>query len=203
MICPQTGAIECDTVQIIEPKGDFLVDTGGVSSDLDERGSVELLNGQTSVAVLFDVTKINASYNFEYLYVDAVGLVHPGAIQVIPTLKAAQGFTVLFAGAPIGAGYVLHWRVTIVRTSSIAAIDAPEDLYLQMPRTTTMAVAFVNPRSGVNYGFSELRVENLLDLIGNQAIINVQVHQKTETGFVIGVSPRPPTDNYFLKVRTP
>ena len=32
-----------------------------------------------------------------------------------------------------------------------------------MPRTTTMQVVFANPRSGVDYGFSELRVENLID----------------------------------------
>jgi hypothetical protein len=202
MSCSQGGVIECDTVQIIEPRGDFLIDTAGSSSDLDERGSVVLSQGQTSATVNFEVLKLNAGYNFEYLYVDAVNRTHPGAIQVIPTLKSIEGFSVVFAGSPITAGYVLHWRVNIVRTSTIVLIDAPEDLYLQMPRATTMTITFVNPRSGVNYGFSELTVENLTDAFGVTPIQMVVI-DKTLSGFTLALSPRPPSDHYFLHVRTP
>ena len=46
--CSQGGAVECDTVQIIEPKSDFLVDTGGIASDMDERGSVGADHGPGS-----------------------------------------------------------------------------------------------------------------------------------------------------------
>lgn len=198
-----TDLIECDTVQIIEPHDDLLVDTAGTRSDVDERGEVELVDGQTSAVIIFQVPKLNAFYNFEYLYVDAMGNTNPGGIQIIPTVRAIEGFAVLFAGAPIGSGYVLHWRVTIVRTSSLIQVDAPEDLYLQIPHAPTMGVTFVNPRSHVNYGFTELRVENLTDPPAGQAIIRVQVYAKTVSGFLLAVNPMPPTNFYFLRVRTP
>jgi hypothetical protein len=196
----------CDTVQIIEPKDDFLVDTAGTSSDMDERGSLELTVGQTQAVIAFLVPKINAEYNFEYLYIDAMGdpgANFPGAIQIIPTVRSRDGFGVVFAGSPIADGYVLHWRVTIVRTSSLIQIDAPENLYIQMPRANTMPVAFVNPRSSIAYGFSELRVENLNTPPSQQAVIHVQVAQKTVNGFLLAVNPTPRNDFYFLKVRTP
>jgi hypothetical protein len=196
----------CDTVQLIEPKDDLIVDTGGTSSDLDERGVLELTPGQTQAVVVFTVPKINGEYNFEYLYIEALGdpgFNFPGAIQIIPTVKAREGFAVVLAGTPIAAGYVLHWRVTIIRTSTSTQVDAPEDLYLQMPRTNTMAVSFSNPRSSLNYGFSELRVENLHDAPAVQAVIRVQVAQKTVNGFLLAVNPTPRTDFYFLRVRTP
>jgi hypothetical protein len=66
-----------------------------------------------------------------------------------------------------------------------------------------MAINFVNPRSGVNYGFTELRVENLSDLSSDAALVHVQVSQKRIDGFTVAVNPRPPNDNYFLTVRTP
>ena len=55
--CSQGGAVECDTVQIIEPKSDFLVDTGGTASDMDERGSVVLTTGQDHAIVYFPGSK--------------------------------------------------------------------------------------------------------------------------------------------------
>jgi hypothetical protein len=193
----------CDTVQIIEPNDDLLVDTAGQNSDFDERGELPLTAGQLNASVLFQVQKLNAAYQFEYLYVDALGNAKPGGIQVIPVTRGTTGFTVVFAGTPIEVGYVLHWRVVIRRTSTLVQIDAPENLYLPIPRSSTMGITFVNPRSGVDYGFSELRVENLVDPVENQAIIRVQVYSKSIDGFIVAVNPRPPTNNYFLKVRTP
>jgi hypothetical protein len=203
MSCPGTG-IECDTVQIIEPNTDLLVDTAGANSDIDEHGEVLLNQGQTGVIVYFVVPKLNANYSFEYLYVEAANppQSHPGTVIPIPTIKLNIGFGIRLAGSPIAPGYVLKWRVTIKRTSSLVQIDAPENLYLQMPRTTTMQVVFANPRGGVDYGFSELRVENLIDTT-RRALIHVQVYQKGLNGFFLDVNPRPPTDHYFLKVRTP
>lgn len=194
----------CDSVQIIEPRQDLLVDTAGANSDVDESGSVSLQAGQTAATVLFQVQKLSGDYHFEYLYVEAPGQLHPGAIQVITVAKATTGFTVFFAGTPIvDDSHILYWRVVIRRTTELLLIDAPEDLYLPMPRANTMAVAFHNPRSNVIYGFSELRVENLNDPPAVQAIIRVQVYQKTISGFLLAVNPTPPTNSYFLKVRTP
>ena len=68
--------IECDTVQIIEPRDDLLVDVAGSTNDMDERGSVELHEGQVNAIVLFEVQKLNANYSFEYLYIDAEGNSH-------------------------------------------------------------------------------------------------------------------------------
>jgi hypothetical protein len=194
---------DCNTVQIIEPKGDLIVDTAGTTSDMDERGDLTLVQGQTSASVTFQVPKLNANYHFEYLYVDAQGNVHPGAVIIVPTIWTMQGFTVVFAGAPIGTGYVLHWRVVIVVTSILGQVDAPEDLYLQMPQTNLMAITFINPRSTLTYGFAELRVENLIDPPAGQAVISVQPYLKTLTGFGLAVNPTPPSANYFLRVRTP
>jgi hypothetical protein len=209
MSCQQTDVIECDTVQIIEPKDDLLVDSAGTTNDMDERGEVELAPGQRNVIVLFEVPKLNANYAFEYLYVDAEGNVEPGAIQVVPTVRAVEGFAVVLAGTPFTlppgpyVPYVLHWRVVVHRSSSLILIDAPEDLNLVMPRTNTMSITFHQPRSGTNYGFSELRVENLHELHQDQSPIHVQVYRKTTSGFFVAVSPTPPSDFYFLRVRTP
>jgi len=206
------GTIECDTVQIIEPQGDFLVDTAGTTSDLDERGELELHTGQTHAEILFRVPKISVNYNFEYLYVDAEGIPHAGGLHVVPTSRQTYGFQVVFAAgvppptpeAPPGSVYVLHWRVTIVRTSSLVQVDAPERIYLLMPHSSTMIVPFTNPRSGTEYGFSELRVENLLDDPATQAIIRVQVTAKTTTSFTLSVNPTPAAGkHYFLAARTP
>jgi hypothetical protein len=111
----------------------------------------------------------------------------------------------VFAGAPIGPGYVLHWRVVVHGESSLVLVDAPEDLYVLIPRAPVMTVTFHQPRSGTNYGFSELRVENLTEDHSVQAIIRVQVYRKTITAFSLAVNPMPPAGHpyYFLKVRTP
>jgi hypothetical protein len=202
--CPGSVAIpECTTVQIIEPSTDLIVDTAGTTSDLDERGDLPLTQGQTTASVTFLAQKLNANYHFEYLYVDAQGNVHPGAVVVVPVTWTIAGFSVVFAGSPIGAGYVLRWRVVIVTTTTLVQTDAPEDLYLQMPRTNLMAITFLNPRSSTTYGFAELRVENLIDPPAGQAVIAVQPYVKTFTGFGLAVNPTPPSDNYFLRVRTP
>ena len=62
---------------------------------------------------------------------------------------------------------------------------------------------FHQPRSGTNYGFSELRVENLTEGPSGLTPINVMVTHKTISGFTIAINPRPPTEFYFLRVRTP
>lgn len=200
---PSSGLVDCDTVQIIEPSSDLIVDVAGTTSDLDERGEVALVEGQISASVVFQVAKLNTNYSFEFLYVDALGEVQPGAVVVIPNVKSITGFSVVFAGAPIGTGYILHWRVVINRTSSLLQIDLPENLYLRMPKANVMAITFVNPRSNVEYGFAELRVENLTDPPAQQAVVSVQVYLKTVNGFAVAVNPTPPTESYFLKVRTP
>lgn len=196
--------IECDTIQILEPNQDFLIDTAGTTSDLDERGQVALNQGQTAAIVYFVVPKLNANYNFEYLYVGTENISHPGTVVCIPTIKTADAFGIRFAGTPLSTGYTMYWRVTIVRTSSLVQIDAPENLSLLMPSTNLMTVLFDNPRSGTSYGFSELRVENLTDPPAGQAIIRVQVVAKTINGFTVAVNPTPAAgSHYFLKVRTP
>jgi len=199
------GVTECETIQIIEPLSDSLVDTAGTSNDMDERGELPLVAGQINAVVTFQTLKLNANYHFEYLYVDSGGNPNPGAIQVIPTVQAVEGFAVVFAGIPLDDGhvYVLRWRVVVVQSTAPALIDAPEDLYLQMPQSPTMVILFANPRSNTNYGFTELRVENLIQPANQQTPIHVQVVAKTMSGFTIGVNPTPRSDFYFLKVRTP
>ena len=204
MSCAQTGTIECSTVQVLEPQHDFLVDTSGAASDMQEHGEVDLVEGQTGLTVFFTVPKLNNEYVFEYLYVDVQGIPHPGTVIPIPAIKDVVGFTIRLAGSPLSAGYVLHWRVVINQTSIIAsgATDVPELFYLQMPRLSIMNIIFAFPRSSLNYGFTELRVENT-SLEPNQVIINVQLIVKELFGCAIGINPVPPTDHYYLRVRTP
>jgi hypothetical protein len=194
---------DCDTTQIIEPRNDFIVDTAGSASDIDERGDLALTPGQPNAVVAFQVLKLNASYDFEYLYIDAMGISHPGGVVVVPTVRSVEGFAVVFTGAPVEAGHVLHWRVVVRLATTLVQIDAPEDLYLPMPRANLMGINFINPRSGINYGFTEMSVENLVDPPAGQAIIRVQVYLKTQSGCAVAVNPTPPTGNYFLHVRTP
>ena len=203
--------IECDTVQIIEPRDDLLVDVAGSTNDMDERGSVELHEGQVNAIVIFEVQKLNANYSFEYLYIDAEGNVEPGAIQVVPTVRSVEGFAVVFAGVPLvfPAGgpyvpYVLHWRVVVHRTSTLVLIDAAEDLNVPLiAHANIQTIQFHQPRSGTNYGFSELRVENLIEGPTGLAVINVMVTHKSNVAFTIAINPRPPSEFYFLRARTP
>lgn len=193
----------CSTIQIIEPNGDLIVDTSGANTDVDEAGSVALSIGQTFVSVGFQTAKLSPDYHFEYLYITAPG-VNPGSITIVPTAQTIGGFVAVFAGTPIpGYNYTLYWRVVIRGIPLLPDLDLPENLYLPMPQTNTMSVVFHNLRSGINYGFSELRVENLNDPPGSQAIIRVQVYQKTTSGFLLAVNPTPPSVFYYLAVRTP
>jgi hypothetical protein len=135
---------QCDTVQIIEPNDDLLVDTAGQTNDMDERGELPLVAGQINAVVIFDVPKLNAHYHFEYLYVDAMGDNHPGAVQVVAVVRAIEGFAVTFAGTPLNNLCVLHWRAVVTRQSTATIID--QDLNIQMPRDQHHDGQFHNPQ---------------------------------------------------------
>lgn len=204
------GGTPCDNIQLLEPDDQVLVATSSGSSDpsLSEHGEVALEEGQGNVAIVFLVPKAG-EYRFEYLYIDSSepSFVHdnPGAVVPVVNTQTIYGFAVDFAGAPIGEGYTLRWRVVVVTTPiSPIDIDKPESLRIQLTEDAlTQGIAFLNPRSGTIYGFSELRVENLDDPPGEQSPILAQVVAKTIGGFTVALSPRPPTENYFLVVRTP
>jgi hypothetical protein len=55
-----TGLIECDTIQIIEPNDDLLVDTA-VPPMMSMSGEVDLFDGQNNAVVTFQVPKLNAN----------------------------------------------------------------------------------------------------------------------------------------------
>lgn len=209
---------ECNTIQIIEPDGDLPVDTTGASADpsLTERGEEVLTAGQTQVTVRFQTQKLTAGYRFEYLYVDFIGSAqdnpNPGTIQAVPVQQSLTEFVVELAGFPVTAGYVLRWRVVVTEISAIAVIDAPESMRIQLPGLhpgftsapeIKMDVPFVNPRSNTTYGFSEFRIENLVDDPDDQSPIVVQVYAKQTDKFSITWNPYAPTENYFLVARTP
>jgi len=211
MSCEQTG-IPCNSIQVIEPDASLPVGVAGGTSDpsLTESGEVVLVANQSEVSVTFTAMKASEAYRFEYLYVDAFGIINPGAIEPVVQAQSRYGFTVdLAAVAPV-PGYVLRWRVVVIALGSTTSVDKPESLYLQMPWATPpigvtpiMNILFVNPRSNVNYGFTELRVENLVDPPALQTPIRVQVYEKRTDGFRICFNPLPPTPNYFIAVRTP
>ena len=197
---------DCTTQQLLEPDGTIIT---VIETDpaISESGSVPLTNGQTEAHVDFVVPKASLNYRFEYLYVDSLGLpdiVIPVDVDPVPILQTIFGFTVRFVSAPAD-GYILRWRVVVLdlEPTTIGNLDQPQTLYLQMPQAATFVVSLINPRSTTDYGFSELRVENLIDAPGGQAPIWVQVTQKTQVNFSLAVSPTPPSNNYFLAARIP
>ena len=206
-------------IQLIEPDVTLPTVTlppPGNDPGVVEAGNVILTADIGVVSVSFAAMKLG-DYRFEYLYVDALGLTNPGIIDVVPVTQNLFGFTVNLAGVPIADGYILRWKVAVVSVTGQVLVDAPESFRVQMPNLTpgtiptplppeiiTMDVTFQNPRSNTNYGFSELRVENLVDtLFADQSVIGIQVVQKSVTGFKIMFRPVPPTPNYYLVGRTP
>src|SRR5262245_18005995 len=175
-----------------------LGDDGGSNLNLDENGFVNLLQGQVEVAVNFTVPKVNGGYRFEYLYVDAFGKINPGAINPVVISQTQFGFIVDLAAAPPEAGYVLRWRVVVIDLSAGTTVDAPEVLYIQLNHTIgdeatvpVQNIFFLNPRSTITYGFTELLVENLTDDPLDQYPVHTHVVEKRLDGFKIAINPVP------------
>ncbi len=195
----------CKTFQIIDPDPALLTSTsvGSFDPSLDESGSTILNIGDSRIYVPFLTTKSSDDYRFEYLYVDAIGIANPGDVIAVPVNKTIFGFTVDLAGSPTTTGYILRWRVVVQGIISSDTIDLPESLRLPLTQTRTFVATFVNPRSSANYGFTELRVENLIDSSDAQRAIIAQVIAKTQSNFTVGLNPPPDTANYYLVARTP
>jgi len=209
----------CQNIQLIEP--DFtlpvvVIPPPGNDPGLTERGEVPLDASSGVVSVTFLAPKLG-DYRFEYLYVDSLGVSSPGAINVVPVSQTPYGFTVDLSGIPLVAGTsVLRWHVVVISVSATPpAVDAPESFRVQMPHATSlpapplpdasisMLVVFTNARSTTDYGFSELRVANLVHVPSQQSIIGIQVYAKMTTGFRLLFRPVPPNANYYLVGRTP
>jgi hypothetical protein len=204
--CPDTTT--CQVIQVIEPDPTLstaVIPSPGFDPSMFESGDVPLAINQGTVTVTFQVVKAG-DYRFEYLYVDGLGAIHPGVINVIPVTQTVYGFTVNLAGVPRAVGRVLRWHVVVVTViqSPGNLVDAPETIRVALPvNANSLVVSFVNPRSTAMYGFTELRVENVIDDPTLQSPVWVQVTLKTLITFTVGISPTPPTANYYLVARTP
>jgi hypothetical protein len=201
------GSPSCQTIQVIEPDSTRQVATvpaPGFDPSITEQGDVILSQGNGVVTVFFQTTKAG-DYRFEYLYIDGLGIGAPEIIPLVPVNQTIYSFSVDLGGYPLQDGYILRWRVVVVSLIQTPGdmIDAPESIRLPLTTTPVFSATFVNPRSNILYGFSELRVENLIDLPGNQSPILAQVVAKTIVGFTVGLSPTPPNTNYYLVARTP
>lgn len=196
---------QCKNIQLIEPDSDVLSETesGSVDPTLSERGELVLTIGQTGAQIEFVQKKLSSAYRFEYLYVDALGISTPGSITCVPSSQTIFGFKVEFAGSPIQDGYILRWRVVVVNVTALPVLDLPESIYAQLPLSSVFTYMLVNPRSSQDYGFSELRVENLIDLPGAQTPILAQVVAKSQYSFSVSLSPTPNSGNYYLVARIP
>lgn len=203
---PTTG-LECNIIQVLEPDGDVpVVNQGGIDPALDERGEVVLSDNQSEVSVTFAKPKMSADYRFEYLYVDNLGVAQPGVISAVPVTQTTAGFVVELAGAAIGVGYILRWRVVVVAVSLITSEDVPESFYVNLPQARTYLYYFQSPRSTTDYRFSELRVEYK----GNPnddplAVIPIFpiVFYKATTYFVVLLNNTPNNGLYYLVGKTP
>lgn len=202
----RSGGSNCRSIQMIEPDDTLVTSTvsGARDQSLDESGSEIIpLSSGGRMRVNFVTHKISDNYQFEYLYVDALGIANPGDVMPVVVNKDTFGFLVDLAGIPLSEGYILRWRVVVQDITLSLVVDAPESLRLQLPQADTFTATFVNPRGSTSYGFSELRVENLIDSAATQRAIIVQVVAKTQATFTVGLNPPPDTDNYFLMARTP
>jgi len=197
----------CRSVQLIEPDNTLLtaVSFGGLDQSLDESGSTPVPVGPIArLFVTFATKKASSNYRFEYLYIDTLGINNPGAIQIVPVDTNVEGFLVDLAGLPLAEGYVLRWRVIVVGQVPIGeGVTTPENLRLRLPQARIFTATFVFPRTTVDYGFTELRVENLITAPDSQRVINAQVVEKTTIDFTVGLNPLPDNDDYFLVARTP
>lgn len=196
----------CRTFTIIEPDSTLTnaISTGSHDQSLDEWGSEPITLGNVArLHVDFLTPKASINYRFEYLYIDSLGLPNPGDVHPVVVDQTEFGFTVDFAGVPLDEGYILRWRVVVIDITGINIFDVPESLRLQLPQARSFTATFANPRSTTGYGFSELRVENLVDPADDQRVILAQVVIKTQPTFTVGLNPPPDTDNYFLVARTP
>ena len=199
----------CDTIQILEPDSDVPTGIGGTSDPaLTERGDVILQDGQSEVIVSFEETKLNANYRFEYLYVDDFGAFAPGVITAVPVLQTTMGFTVELAGAPIGPGYILRWRVVVIATTvppPTPTPDIPESVYVNLPQNQTFTYHFQHPRSITTYTFSELRVEwtGIASPSVSPTAIFPMVIARALLYFTVFLNAIPPDGNYYLVARIP
>lgn len=196
---------ECRTIQVIEPDSTLVVATssGSVDQALDESGSVALPIGTLATQVLFITPKASVNYRFEVLYVDDLGIVAPFAI--VPTVEdqTINGFTVKFSAAPPVDGFILRWRAVVVDTTlTPASYDQPLSIREQLVAGASVhTVTLASPRTTQDYGFNELRVENLIDLPGQQTPILAQVVAKLVGQFTVALSPSPPNNNYYIVAR--
>lgn len=198
--------VTTQTIQLLEPDDDLLVATSSGSTDasLQESGTVDLQIGQTSVTVAFAEPKLSEQYIFEALYVAELDLDPVGDIEAVPRSQTKYGFTVGLVGTPDKLGYQLVWRVVIragVGTVSVGGIDAPDGATTQLPQAQSVVITFASPRSTTTYGFSEFRVQNLVD--ATRFTVWPQISAKTTTNFTVDLNPAPDTNNYFLVWRTP
>jgi len=214
MGCEQfpTSGFPCSTIQLIEPDKTLpvgVIPQGSVDLTLIERGEMALVRDTALLTVNFQVPK-SGDYRFEYLYIDALGVdalttPNPQVIPIVPVTQSIYSFTVDLGAIPIEDGYVLRWRVEVLNSiiTPPSLIDTPEKIRVQLTMDNLFTVYFTNPRSNLDYGFSELRVENLTDSPATQSPILPQVVNKQYGSFTVALSPTPPSTNYFLICRTP
>lgn len=196
---------QCRTVVLIEPESDSLVatSTSAIDQSIDESGTVELTIGQTQVNVTFETFKISADYQFDSLYIENLVDEPAGAIEIVPTVRTQAGFTVELSGAPPTANYTLYWKVQArsgqASTSTSGSSQDPESNSTSLDLgATSQVITFTTARTGITYGFSEFRVENIVDAAATQQVEWVQVTGKTTSNFTIAINPPPDTANYKL-----
>jgi hypothetical protein len=195
----------CRTISILEPENDSIVTANGsIDQSLDESGSVELTIGQTEAEVTFATFKLSSDYDFDDLYIENLVDSPAGAIGIVPIVRTQAGFTVQFDGAPDTANYVLFWRVRVRsglnnESESSGSTQDPESGQTTLNlAATSQTITFSTARINATYGFSEFRVENLVDSAATQQVTWVQVTSKTQSNFVITINPPPDTVNYKL-----
>ena len=151
----------------------------------------------------FNTVKASANYQFEYLYIDALGIANPGNVEPVVVNQNINGFVVDFAGIPLAEGYILRWRVVVNDVTINPIVGAPKICVCNSTRPEHLRRPLSILATGPVYGFSELRVENLIDPVATQRVINVQVAAKTTLDFTVGLNPPPDSNNYYLVARTP
>jgi hypothetical protein len=199
-------------IQILEPDSDILVGSGGSQDQaLEESGSVQLAIGQLEVIVIFQTLKLSNDYEFTVNYIENLVDPNPASIEGVPVLRTQGAFKLELDAQPDTVNYTLYWRVRVrsgttttqpIPTPSPSS-DLPDSGITPITQgASSQLISFHQARSNKTYGFSELRIENLIDGQGQQSEW-IQVVDKQFAGFTIIINPPTDTGNYNLVWRTP
>lgn len=205
--------MSCDPhSQVQDPCADDSVSVGqalGAQGDVNfqEYGETALTAGDTEKEVTFDYQKESALFVFEYLYVKGSND-PPDAIIAVPYSQDTRKFKVRFSGAPIAAGAILVWRVTIPDPLRVICVGngpqhaiIPEERHGVTPLVNGqdfLVVTFATVMPDNNWVFEAFSIEKAFSE-ANILGFAWTVTSHSVSGFTVAFSGEPDSNDYTLR----